>query len=156
MLSTEPHAALQSSCIWMATKGSSLRLLPKTSTGDVTSSLPPSHINTHALSLSPSLPPSLLLSLPPRVSWLESSSDSVQPTSGSETQTQSSRPSSLCMNQVQPKYVCAKGRWPAQKGKRTASLILPLHPSAPSSSPPLPNRTLLSGWSMSSCPEGPF
>ncbi len=76
-------------CMWMATTGSSLRWLPKTDAGDVTSSLSLSPSHTH------SLPPSLPLSLSSCVPRLESSSDSVHLTSGSGTQTQNSRTTAL-------------------------------------------------------------
>lgn len=115
--------------------------------------------HTHTLSLSPSLPPSLLLSLPPCVSWLESSSDSVHPTSGSETQTHSSRPSSLFMNQVQPKYVWAEDRWPAHrvwahKGKHTESYLAPapINTTAPAQQQPLTSIRVVDGF----LPTGAF
>lgn len=108
----------QPPCIWMATTGSRLRLLPKTSTGAVTSSLPPSlshsSSHTHTLALSPSLLHSLCLFPLVSSDWRAPQTVFTPPQALRHRHAAAGlRPSTLFMNQVQPKYVSATDRWPA-------------------------------------------
>lgn len=112
-------------CIWMATTGSSLGLLPQTGTGDVTF-FPLSlslFLHKHAHTRTHMLPPSHLPSpcLFPLVSPDRRAPQTVfTPPQALRHSYRAAglQPFSLFMNQVQLKYIWAKDRWAAQRATK--------------------------------------
>ena len=114
-------------CIWTTATGSSLRLPPKPGTRDVTSSLflflclththTPTHTHTHTHTHTTSRLYSLCLFRLVSLDWRAPQTVFNTPQALRRRHTAAGRwSSSLFMNQVQPKYIWAKDRWPAHIG----------------------------------------